>query len=432
MGASYDKDVSNDYGIYDDNNLNNYINYVGQKLVKQVHRKNLNYHFKVLDAAEVNAFAVPGGYIYITRGLLAYLNNEAQLAAVLGHELGHVNARHSAKQMTNSMLGQFGLLAGTIAVPELQNYQEVISSGVQLLFLKFSRSDEVQADHLGVVYSSKAGYDSFEMAKFFETLERLEPKSSGKLPEWASTHPNPDNRIDNVERDTLQIRSTLPIPKSEYAVLKEQFIKNIDGMTFGDDPREGFYEDGYFYHPVLKFKFIVPDGFKVQNSKSKVLITPQQKDSVIVFHLTNGRDLDSAINQFRLNRSIKVYSYSNVIINNLKAVKVVSSLVQNKMLLVSYFIQKGDKIYQFDSFYKNFPERYQFIPMSFSALFDPHKLDRKPKRIKVIMTTFHGSLKKHLAKFNINDPKDVDKIALLNGIYADTVLKEGELIKIIK
>ena len=172
LGQQSDPAVLAQFGLYPSDVLQSFIEEKGQDMAKISHRSNLEYSFKVVDSPVVNAFAVPGGYIYFTRGIMAYFNNEAQFAGVLGHEIGHIAARHSAQQQTKQMLTQIGLIGAMIASPRFASMAGEAMQGVQLLFLKFSRSDESQSDVLGVDYSSQIGYDSREMAKFFKTLEK--------------------------------------------------------------------------------------------------------------------------------------------------------------------------------------------------------------------------------------------------------------------
>ena len=159
MGRESDPAVIEQYGIYGDSIVDRYVDSVGQKLASVSPLPNLGWHFRVIDSPVVNAFAIPGGYIYVSRGILPYLNSEAQLAGVLGHEIGHVTARHSAEQITRSQIATVGLLA-SMFVSALRPYTAVASQGLGLLFLRYSRENETQADELGVGYTTRAGYDS--------------------------------------------------------------------------------------------------------------------------------------------------------------------------------------------------------------------------------------------------------------------------------
>jgi predicted Zn-dependent protease len=207
MGQQSDPEITQFFGIYEDEKLQKFINEKGQQMVGVSHRKDIKYQFKVVDSDVVNAFAVPGGYVYFTRGIMAYFNNEAEFAGVLGHEIGHITARHSAKQYSNSMLAQLGLAAGMIFSPEFAQFGDVASQGLQLLFLKFGRDAESQSDKLGVEYSTKIGYDAEEMAGFFGTLDRLRKNAGGEeVPDFLSTHPNPLDRERKVGKLKLVLQ----------------------------------------------------------------------------------------------------------------------------------------------------------------------------------------------------------------------------------
>ena len=203
MGQQTDPQILRTYGKYEDADLARYVAALGKKIGALSHQPNLAYSIQVLDSPVVNAFAVPGGYVYLTRGILAYLNDEAELAGVVAHEIGHIAARHSAQQYSKAQFAQLGLGLGSVLSKTFRKYAGVAQAGVGLLFLSFSRSDEREADALGVEYSAKAGYDSNHMANLFDSLERLNPgEGQGGLPGWFSTHPNPENRIAAIKQDT--------------------------------------------------------------------------------------------------------------------------------------------------------------------------------------------------------------------------------------
>jgi predicted Zn-dependent protease len=198
LGQETDLQVVSEYGLYEDPRLTTDLNGICQRLGKISHRPNLTYYFKIVDASVVNAFAAPGGYIYFTRGILATLNNEAELAGVMGHEIGHITARHSAKQYSNAQVAQIGLGVGSLIIGS-SALSGLAQMGVGMLFLRFSRDNEREADNLSVEYSSRGGYDASEMANFFETLERMNPGSDRSgLPGWFSTHPSPVDRVQAI------------------------------------------------------------------------------------------------------------------------------------------------------------------------------------------------------------------------------------------
>src|SRR5688572_27470610 len=169
MGKEADPQIVAQYGLYDDKALQAFITEKGKAMAAISHRPQLNYEFKVVDSEVLNAFAVPGGYVYFTRGIMAHFNNEAEFAGVLGHEIGHITARHTVVQQSKQMLGQLGMIAGLIIKPELGQFAEQASQGLGLLFLKFGRDAERESDQVGVEYSSKINYDARQMAGFFNT-----------------------------------------------------------------------------------------------------------------------------------------------------------------------------------------------------------------------------------------------------------------------
>lgn len=190
MGQQSDKQAREEYGVVEDARLQDYIQSVGRKIAAVSHRPNLDWHFTVVDSPVVNAFAIPGGYVYFTRGILAHLNSEAELAGVMGHEIGHVTARHSVRQITRSQLAQLGLGAGQVLSPAFGQIGALAEQSVGLLFLRFSRDNERESDRLGVEYSARGSYDPREVSNFFEVLGRLASAGDRQtIPGWLSTHP---------------------------------------------------------------------------------------------------------------------------------------------------------------------------------------------------------------------------------------------------
>ncbi|MEO5602464.1 MAG: M48 family metallopeptidase, partial [Cyclobacteriaceae bacterium] len=228
MGQQSDPEIVSFFGIYESEPIQRFIKEKGQEMVTVSHRKDLKYDFKIVDSPVVNAFAVPGGYVYFTRGIMAHFNNEAEFAGVLGHEIGHITARHSAKQYSNAMLGQIGLVAGSVLSPAFAQYAEMAGQGLQLLFLKFGRDAESQSDKLGVEYSTKIGYDAQEMAGFFSTLDRLSAQSGGgEVPTFLSTHPDPADREVKVAKMAADWKRKLD--NADLDVNRDSYLKMIDG-----------------------------------------------------------------------------------------------------------------------------------------------------------------------------------------------------------
>ena len=195
MGREADKEVAASFGLYPDEAMQQYVNALGTRIAATTERPNLPWTFRVVDDAAVNAFAIPGGFVYVTRGIMTHLNSEAELAGILGHEIGHVTARHSVSQISKQQLAQVGLAAGMVLSPEFAQFGNLAETAMGLMFLKFSRSDESQADQLGLKYMMAGGYDPRKLVDVFAMLQALSQQSgSGRLPQWMSTHPDPENR----------------------------------------------------------------------------------------------------------------------------------------------------------------------------------------------------------------------------------------------
>ncbi|MCK4924176.1 MAG: M48 family metalloprotease, partial [Spirochaetes bacterium] len=199
MGRDADEQISASLGLYPDQELAEYVEDLGLRLAANSERPNLPWTFRVLDDPTVNAFALPGGYIYVTRGILTYLSSEAELAGVVGHEIGHVTAQHSVHRMSSQQLAQLGLGVGMVLAPELQRFGQLASTGLGLMFLKFGRDDETQADELGLRYMGREDYDAEEMVRVMAMLDGVSQSSGGgRIPEWLSTHPDPGNRREHI------------------------------------------------------------------------------------------------------------------------------------------------------------------------------------------------------------------------------------------
>src|SRR5437588_10072565 len=237
MGRDYDRQVVASIGLYPDSGLERYIQQFGMRLATTSERPNLPWTFRVVDDPVVNAFALPGGFIYVTRGILAHLNSEAELAGGGGDGIGHVTARHSVSQMTKQQLAQLGLAVGAIASPDVGRYAGLASQAIGVLFLKYSRDNESQADELGLRYLRRAAYDPREMPHVFEMLTRVsQAQGGGRVPERLATHPNPEN---SRGRNAQEIPAG-PQSIAGSVVNRDSYLQRLDGLVFGSNPREGY------------------------------------------------------------------------------------------------------------------------------------------------------------------------------------------------
>jgi predicted Zn-dependent protease len=264
MGQQADAEVRREMGLYDDPELQRYVADIGERLARLSHRPHLPWQFAVVDHPAVNAFALPGGFVYITRGILPYLQDEAELAGVLGHEIGHVTARHSAQQATRAMGGQIGMLALGIFVPATRPLGDVASIGLGVLFMKFGRDDEREADRVGMEYSAKGGWDPAAVPDLLQTLSRIDELSEKGVPNWLSTHPEPAARV----KEALPLAAKFSPETKERN--REEYLRRIDGLMIGDNPKDGVVRGNVFLHPVIRFGVEFPEGWDVINTPDQV------------------------------------------------------------------------------------------------------------------------------------------------------------------
>ena len=439
MGKAYDPQVVAQYGVYDDAQLQNFINEKGQAMARISHRPNLNYSFKVVDSPVVNAFAVPGGYVYFTRGIMAHFSSEAEFAGVLGHEIGHVTARHSAQQMTKQTLGQIGMIGGMIAVPELAQNSQALSQALGLAFLKFGRDDERQSDKLGVTYSTQIGYDAKQMSKFFGTLAAMRGEAGADMPNFTSTHPNPGERKARV----LQLAKAAQKPGVNYEVGRDSYLRMIDGIVYGEDPKGGFVENGRFYHPVLKFQFPVPQNWRTANSPQQFQMGEPNGKAIMTLMLAQGNDPGTAAQNFVQQANVQVVDNQRVKVNGLDAIAVLGEIdqtqqgqqpnPQNRLRILSYFIQYGGNIYQINGLsratdFNRYSTTFQRTMEGFAQLTDQSKINRQPERVKILTANRSATLQQHLQQAGVPSNR-MQELAVLNGMALNANVPAGTLYK---
>ena len=435
MGKEYDPQVVATYGVYDDAEIAAYISDIGQRIATVSDRPGLAYEFKVLDSPVINAFAVPGGYVYFTRGILAYLNNEAEVVGVMGHEVGHIAARHSAKQISQQQIATIGLGVGSILSEDVAKYAGLAQAGLGLLFLRFGRDAERQSDQLGVDYSTKLGYDATEMANFFGTLDKMSGGESGGLPGWFSTHPAPDERVQNVTRMAQEQQAKNPV--ANYEVNREKYLRKIDGLIFGDDPRQGYTEEGFFYHPELKFQFPVPADWQVVNTPSQVQIANSDQNAVILFQLAQQTTARAAADNFVTQANAQKVSDDAMRVHSLNAVRLVSDVNSNDGVLrvVSYFIEYEGRVYLFHGLsnklnFSRYGDTMENCMRGFNRLTNPQKINVEPNRIRIKTVAKTGTLESTLQSFGVAADK-MELHSLLNGMELTSTVSANSLIKVV-
>lgn len=437
LGQQTDKEIVKAYTLYQDPALEQYIGRLGRRLAALSHRPQLVYHFKVLDTPVVNAFAVPGGYVYMTRGILSYLNDEAELAGIMGHEIGHITARHSAHQYSQLQVTQLAFSLGAVLGEGFQRFAGLAEAGVSMLFLRFSRDNERQADDLGMLYATRAGLDAGRMADFFETLERLNPASDRSgLDSWFSTHPNPPNRIRVIRTRAPQLARAQGLAHPQ--VNQQAYLTRIDGLKFGEDPRQGYVAQGTFYHPELAFQFPVPDGWTLQNAPRQVRMVNAQKDALILFSPAPGGSPEETARQFASQTQARVLSAESVHVNRLVAHRLVSDLDSSSgsIRILSYFIQKDGRVYMFHGLtsqarFEEHEQVFRSVMDRFQDLTDPRRLNVKPYRLRILAARRAGPLRQALRDLGATE-SGLKEAAILNGKLLDDPVAAGSLLKIVE
>ena len=266
IGQQQDVEIRREMGVYDDPQLQRYIDQIGQQLARNSHRPNLPWSFTIIDSPAINAFALPGGYIYLTRGLLAYLDDESELAGVIGHVIGHVTARHAAQAYTRQAQANLGLSILSIFVPSTRPFADLGATGLGVLFLKHGREAELEADRLGVEYGSGAGYDPAGVPRFLATLARVNAMSERGVPYWLSTHPDPGSRVTKAEPVAGKFASA-----DARKVNHDEYLERIQGLVFGDSPKDGIVRGTEFVHPLLRIGVKFPEGWELTNTPDAVM-----------------------------------------------------------------------------------------------------------------------------------------------------------------
>jgi len=433
MGMQADSQIVSSLGLYNDANLQNYVQGLGLKLAKASERPGLPWTFRVIDDPVVNAFAVPGGFIYVTRGLMSYVENEAQLSGVIGHEIGHVTAQHSVHSMSSQQLTQLGVAVGGMVAPKLQRYGQYLNAGLGLLYLKYSRDDESQADHLGFRYMVRADNDPRQMINVFNMLNRISESGGGSsTPEWLATHPNPVNRSANFQKEIDTLSQSL----SEFTVNQAGYLRLIDGMVFGQNPREGFFSANHFYHPALEFDFIFPNGWQTINQRSAVAAVSPDQDAVLEITQVQGTSSASAARQFFDQEGVVAERLETGNLNGLTAVSGVfrAETEQGAFRGKAAFVEFKGNVYQLLGFgaeqrWANYQDIIVSSIGSFRRLTDSKILQMQPMHLKMI--TVEGSVTlAELARLQ-NSHVQLETLSIINQVQSNAVFKAGDRIKMV-
>jgi predicted Zn-dependent protease len=431
MGQQEDPKAAAFFGIYPDEELQAYVSDLGMSMAALSERPQLPWTFRLADDPAVNAFAIPGGFIYVTRGIMASLNSEAELAGVLGHEIGHITARHSANQMSRQQLQQIGLVAGMVLSEHVRQYGGVLAQGLAVLNLSYSRGDESQADELGVRYMSRSGHDARELMDVMRTLALVSGGASERVPEWQLTHPYPENREANLQR----IIAESGVDYSGATVDRDRYLRRLDGLVFGPNPREGFFEGSRFHHPDLAFRLDFPDGWQGVNQKTVVGGISPAEDALIALSVAQGATNPvDALNEFRAQEGVESRNARETSFNGLAAAMAEFAAQQDQGVLQGYvaYVAHGGLVYQLLGYaaQANWSRHAPSVRASFESFQEERDravLGVQPARVEIVEVPRRMSF----AEFLTTYPSTVDdaEIGRINRLQPDETVAAGTLLK---
>jgi predicted Zn-dependent protease len=438
-------------GAYADPALQAYVSRIGEGLATVSELPDLEFTFTLLNSDVVNAFALPGGYVYVTRGLLALADNEAELAGVMAHEIGHVTARHSAQRYSRGVVAQGGVVIGSILAGILGGgaaadlVQQAGGVGAQAYLAGYSRDQEFQADELGVRYLARAGYDPAAMSSFLEKLgqnDALARKLAGRedapdpASSWFATHPRtPDRVLRAVERASAATTGEGRIDRGRY-------LAEIDGMIYGEDPSQGFVRDGTFVHPELRFAFAVPPGFRLINTPAAVI--GQSRDGLMKFdgaRVPPNRSMTYYVAQDWA-RELGSDGLRNVDAFQVRGMPAANALATGGLddgrsvtVALAAIRADGDRVYRFmflgpGTLSAAQARAYEATIGSFRRLGAQEAAAIQPRRIEIV-TVEPGQGVAALARRMAVDALPREQFEVLNGLEPGQPLAPGEQVKLI-
>jgi predicted Zn-dependent protease len=452
-GRKMHDEVLKEYGVYANPRLQAYVNELGQRLAKQSHRKNLEWHFTVLDSPEINAFALPGGYVYVTRGLMAYMESEADLAGVIGHEIGHVTARHGAQRATRQQTAGLGVLAATIlgAVLEVKgvggatDIASTVSQGVAAGYIaSYSRDQETQADRLGAEYLARNNFDPKNMIDVIRVLKSQEQyaadtaRAEGRTPPsgagWLASHPSNDKRLQDIVQYSAQY-------KGKYGDEgRARYLQAINGMTFGESREQGVTRGRNFYHEPLGIALTAPEGWGVQNAGESVALVNAAGDAGLIVQVVppkaGGSHEEIIRNVFKLEQGrterlalggFPATHFAGIARNRQGQAQAVEATLAtgpaNRNFLLIYGARNAQAL-------QRARVKIQEAEASFRAL---TAADRAAARPWVIRTTTYqrGGLAQ-LARQSPLTGNPEPQLRLINGVYGGGEPPSGQLIKFVE
>lgn len=443
MGGQAQAEAEKTFGVVEDARIQAYVKRICDKLLPGVERRDVNYTCTVLDSPVMNAFALPGGYININRGLLAFANSEAEVASVLAHEMGHVTARHIAERYTQSTLTQLGAAALSIGLGS-NSANQLIGLGANAWLASYSRSQETESDDLGIRYLSRAGYNPGAMATMLAGIGRasqLEASEEGadykEMKSFMSTHPLTSERVAHA----AQIANSFPTPNAVDGV--DTHMSTIAGMVYGDSPKDGYVRGSDFVHPHLGFAFTIPQGFTVKNTPAQV-IGVARSGSGAAFSFDSAQkssSLDPAayIQQGWTQGKVPLTNVENITVNGMRgATAQTQGTVNGKqalMRLVAIEWTPG-QVYRFQfampqSTTNAEIEAMKLTTYSLRGITAAEKANIQPRRVQIVTAGVNDSVGSLSSRLPFNDGLNEARFRALNALGPVDNVQPGRKYKVI-
>lgn len=454
IGREQHQQVLAEYGVVQNRQLQAYVNEVGQRLARNSHRGNLTWTFTVLDSPEVNAFALPGGYVYITRGIMAYMDSEADLAGVLGHEIGHVTARHGSQRATRQQTAGLGVLAATVLGAILEgrgvagagDLASQVSQGVAAGYIaSYSREQELQADRLGAEYLARSRYNPSNMVDVIELLRnqerfaadvaRAEGRQVNQGPNWLASHPTSEQRLQEIQQIARQQSAAGGFSDDGRA----RYLQMVSGMTFGESREQGVTRGRNFYHEGLGFAMTAPQGWRIQNQADALAIVNPERNAGLVLRsvpANAGRTHEEII---RNGLKVEQGRTERTTLNGLQATRVSGARrdEQGRAVPVEATVVTGPSGQNFVMLYAGADAQalqrsmrgLQEAEQSFRPLSASERTAARPWTLRTVPMPSGGFAA--LARSSPL-PNAEQHLRLLNGVYAGGQPQPGQLVKIVE
>lgn len=444
VGARYHSEILKQYGIYEVPELQAYISQLGKDLAAHSHREDLIFRFTVLDSPEVNAFALPGGYVYITRGILAYLNSEAEVGGVLGHEIGHITARHGVKQQSAATAAQ--IFSAVVAIKTgSQTYSDLSNILGGALLSGYGREQELEADRLGAEYIANIGFDPKEMLEVVGVLKDQEEfakhraKTEGLQQQTYhgvfASHPRNDQRLQEVIESVEKQKAEVTRQSNS-----ERFLQSLDGLLFGQSPDQGLIRDNHFLHPVLGVAFKLPQDWRTQNLRDRFIILSQDKLAMIQLTVEDLHKRETPKEYlYRILGNPRPVQEQSLEISGLPAYSLVGTIQTPAGRANARFtaIFHQEKAYLFvgaadpKTDFSIHDKEFVTVAGSFHPMTEQERKQAQPYRLKTYRTKPGDTYAKLAQKIPLPNYKE-EQLRLLNGDYPDRELTPGRLIKLVE